>query len=163
MNLQENNIYVVAYKDKFTFWSGPIMWWLGHPYSHIEVYKDGVLIGISNDQHVRRVQQGLNPKKWDIFKLNVDVSEGLETFYKETRGKKYDWKGVILTCIFNRRRHNPDKYTCSEWVAEMLDKSLDFLNPKDYINLMPYDVIVALKNKNLIEKVNVEGVRFHGI
>ncbi|CAM3106535.1 hypothetical protein [Streptobacillus ratti] len=163
MKYQDSNIYIAVYKDNFTFWSRPIKWWLGHPYSHIEIYKDGTLIGISNDQHVRKVRQGLNTSKWDIYKLTVDISEELENFYKETKGKKYDWKGVLLTCIFNRRKHNPNKYTCSEWVSEMLDRNLDVFNPKDYINLMPYDIICALKNKGLIEKVELKERRFYGI
>lgn len=147
-------MYIAFYKSNFKWWSRLIKWWSNGIYSHCEIYNNGCLIGISNEQRVRTKKQKLNYDKWDVFRIDFKI-ENLNKFYLKTKNKKYDWLGVLLSCVFNRKKHNIEKYTCSEWVAEMLDKDLDFLNPKDYQNITPYDLYIALKNKNLIEKVGV--------
>ncbi|WP_064590500.1 hypothetical protein, partial [Streptobacillus moniliformis] len=113
MNYQENKIYIAFYKDNYKWWSRLIKWFTKGKYSHCELYIDNYLIGISTEQRVRIKENALNLKKWDIFELRGVTEKDVMTFYEKTKGKKYDWKGILLTQVFNLRRHSKDKYTCS--------------------------------------------------
>lgn len=148
MNYQKNKMYIVFYKDNFKWWSRLIKWWTKGKYSHCEFYDGEKLIGISNEQRVRKLKQPLNKDKWDIFKLNKEIY--IEKFYQKTQGKKYDWLGIILANIFNFKTHNPNKYTCSEWVAECIDSNLDILENKNYIQYTPALLCDVLKRYKVI-------------
>lgn len=60
-------------------------------------------------------------RAWDIFDV---VSEGDELaayeFLDNQVGKKYDWTGIFLSMIFNTSQHEPNRWFCSEIVAEAL-------------------------------------------
>lgn len=62
-----------------------------------------------------------NPESWDIFEV---VGEGNEEvaleFLEKQVGKKYDWTGIFLSMIFNTSQHEPNRWFCSEIVAEAL-------------------------------------------
>lgn len=146
----DNNIYVVFYKDNYKWWSRLIKWFTKGKYSHCEFYIDGCLTGISNDQRVRKLKQPLNCDKWDIYKLKVDIRHAINGFYESTKGCKYDWQGVLWSCIFNRKKHDYEKYTCSEWVLNVVDNATHIMPLKNYIMYSPYEVYQILKNKNLI-------------
>lgn len=69
-------------------------------------------------------------------------------FFEKTQNCKYDWKAIILSNIFNRRMQSKNKYTCSEWVGELLDLRYNIIQPKKYYQLTPQDVWEIFKNKN---------------
>lgn len=148
--MEDNTVYVVFYKDNYKWWSRLIKWYTNSNYSHCEFYCKGQLIGISNEQQVRKLQQPLNLSKWDVFELKIPFHTHLERFYNKTQGAKYDWKGILLSCIFNRKKHNKNKYTCSEWVLNAIDNATDIMPIKNYILYSPYEVYEILKNKNII-------------
>lgn len=148
MKYKKNKIYIAFYKDNYKWWSRLIKWVTNGKYSHCEFYDGEQLIGISNEQRVRKLKQPLNPKKWDIYELKRNIN--VNKFFNETQGKKYDWLGILLSCVFNFKRHNKNKYTCSEWVAECIDKKLDILENKNYIQYNPTNLFNALKRYRLI-------------
>lgn len=147
----KNKIYIVFYKDNFKWWSRLIKWWTNSKYSHCEIYTNGQLIGISTEQNVRIKEQPLNANKWDIFELKNIKSKDVMKFFNKTKGKKYDWKGILLSQIFNFKRDNREKYTCSEWCTELIDSKLDIIIPKRYISITPQDLYEILKYKGLIQ------------
>lgn len=138
-------VQIAFYKDNYKWWSRLIKWWTNSKYSHCEFYIDGCLYGISNEQSVRRLRQPLNEKKWDLITIeDKDLKDFVLDFFERTQGAKYDWKGILLTQIFNLRRSDKTKYTCSEWVIQVLDKKYDIIYPKDYIQISPQDVFNAV-------------------
>lgn len=147
-------IKVAFYKSNYKWWSVLIKWWTKSKYSHCEFYVgDCSLVGISTEQRVRKKIQQLNPKKWDLVELNTKdfTTDDIEQFFKLTQGAKYDWKGIILSQIFARKQDNENKYTCSEWVIECLDRKLNLIYPKNYISITPQDVYNILESKELIK------------
>lgn len=144
-------VYIALYKGNYKLYSRVIRWFTNSKYSHCELYYDGTLVGISGDDGVRKKKQSLNPLVWDTYKVDIDITT-IEDFYKCTQGKKYDWKGILLGCIFNLKQGAKDKYTCSEWVIECLDKQHNFIYPKKYISFNPQDVLIACKERGIIYK-----------
>ena len=115
--IKEYDVYIAFYKSNYAFWSRWIKWWTKSKYSHCEFYVNENLIGISTEQSVRIKEHKIDKEKWDIFKIKLNsdkLKEALIKFYSKTKGAKYDWKGIILAQVFNLRRDNPNKYTCSE-------------------------------------------------
>lgn len=134
-------IQIAFYKDDYKWWSRLIKWWTNSSYSHCEFYIDGALYGISTEQSVRKLSQPLNEKKWDTISIyDEELKQYVLEFFEKTQGVKYDWKGILLTQIFNMRRSNKNKYTCSEWVINILDEKYDLIYPKNYIQITPQDV-----------------------
>lgn len=153
-------VHLAFYKDNYALWSPLIKWWTSAPYSHCEFYIEyldeghdypGELVGISDDQKVRRLKYDMSRElhKWDIyevckdnFEMKANLIEKLKEVYHETQGSKYDWKGILLSGIFNRRKHSENRYTCSEWCSIVLDRTLDkkLFYPKWYNVYTPGDV-----------------------
>lgn len=125
-----------------------IRWWTNSKYSHCELYVDKNLIGISSNEGVRIKKEILNPNKWDLLTIPKKYDVDYINFFNKTKGKKYDWLGIILSNVFNRGIHNKNKYTCSEWLIECIDKSLNIIpEPKKYQSYSPKDVY------NLVSKL----------
>lgn len=142
-------LYLCLYKGNYAFWSRLIKWFTDSTYSHCEIghsllgdNTDFELIGISDEQHVRRKYYDIenNRDKWDVFEIPYEYYDKVMTFFSKTKGAKYDWKGILLTGIINRGKHNKNKYTCSEWVGQMLDEDVNHIFPKKYHALTPQDV-----------------------
>lgn len=143
-------IQIAFYKDDYKWWSRLIKWWTNSSYSHCEFYIDGALYGISTEQSVRKLSQPLNLKKWDTISIyDEELKQYVLEFFEETKGSRYDWKGIILTQIFNMRRSNKNKYTCSEWVISVLDKKYNVVYPKNYIQITPQDIFNLVTDKKL--------------
>lgn len=64
-----------------------------------------------------------DPKVWEFIKLKDIKSKDIKDFFNETKGKKYDYLGVLGFVFGNP--DNPNRYFCSEWCA----KALGFNNP----------------------------------
>lgn len=145
-----SKLYIALYVDNYRWWSRLIKWWTGTEFSHCEFFKMydedtkmGELIGISTEQSVRRKAYTMN-NKWVLLEIPEEYSDIIYTelmkFYEETQGARYDWKGIMLSNIFNRRVDSKNKYTCSEWVALVLDRALDKFYPKLYPMYTPKDI-----------------------
>lgn len=143
-------VKVAFYKSNHKWWSRWIKWWTKGNYSHCEFYIDNCLVGISTEQSVRIKENTLNLNKWDVFEIKGITEEDVMYFYEKTQGAKYDWKGILLTQVFNLRRQDPNKFTCSEWVSQCLDSKLDFLLPKNYYAISPQELYDSLKLRELI-------------
>lgn len=144
-------IEVVFYKSNYKWWSRLIKWWTNSKYSHCELYiNDTMLVGISNEQRVRAKEYKLTNDKWDKIELKADkkLEFVVNDFFEKTQNCKYDWKAIILSNIFNRRMQSKNKYTCSEWIGELLDLRYDIIQPKKYYQLTPQDIWDIFKNIN---------------
>lgn len=60
-----------------------------------------------------------NTDDWDFVEILMSVKQ-VRDFYSKTKGRKYDWKAILLSQILPFRLHNKDEYICSEWCAELL-------------------------------------------
>ena len=144
-------VEVVFYKSNYKWWSRLIKWFTRSKYSHCELYiNDKGLLGISEEQNVRYKEQSLNADKWDRIELKVDplLEWTINNFYENTHGLSYDWKAIILTHLFKFKKHNPNKYTCSEWVVELLDNRYHLVpTPKEYFKYTPQDVYNLLAER----------------
>lgn len=114
--------YLALYKDKRKLKHKIISWWLNCKYTHCEIYSDdGYLFGASSDEGVREKYNPINKDKWDLIPLKHLKCNDLLIFYHDTKGSKYDWKAIFLSIIFNHFKQNNKKFTCSEWIANLLD------------------------------------------
>jgi len=68
------------------------------------------------DGGVRYKEMPLPSEKWDLVALEPNRS--VVDFYNANQGKKYDWLGVLGFALHTRQ--NPNRYFCSEYVAEFL-------------------------------------------
>lgn len=64
-----------------------------------------------------------DPKVWEFINLKDIKTQDVKKFYEKTKGKKYDYLGVLGFVFGNP--DNPNRYFCSEWCA----KALGFNNP----------------------------------
>ena len=169
-DLVDRDLYILFYKGDYAFYSRLIKWWTRSQYSHTEFYLTGkktkedpeglnvkgTFIGISGEQNVRIIKYDsekplkTNPK-WDYVKIPDDKKEvfmrALEKVYNRTKGYKYDWKGIITSHIFGRKVDDSDKYTCSEWMTEVVDEALGIIYPKWYSIFSPEDVYKVVQDK----------------
>lgn len=151
-------------KTYFIFYKGVglgamlIRWWTKSRVNHCEVWNGHQLIGVpSNSKEVRILNQDyLNPKKWEVYEiLNNDFWKTLNDFYYTTKGLKYDNKAILFSNFFNRGEQDKDKYTCSEWCIELLDKYYKFIYPKWYSKFSPQDILEVLIEKKIARKVEL--------
>lgn len=95
-------------------------------YSHAEIaveLGDGLFECYSSsirDGGVRCKQMRLPDAKWDLLPLppRASLSAALKLTWLQTEGKAYDWPGALGFVLFTR--HNPEKWFCSEWCAQVL-------------------------------------------
>jgi len=65
---------------------------------------------------VRYKEMPLPSEKWDL--ITLEANRSVVDFYYAHQGKKYDWLGVLGFVL--RTRQKPNRYFCSEYVAEFL-------------------------------------------
>ncbi|WP_136635507.1 hypothetical protein [Pseudooceanicola onchidii] len=96
-------------------------------YSHVELIaglaelgQEAVCLSSSGrDGGVRLARFVLNPDHWDLVALE-DEPEAVADFIRDRFGKRYDYRGILLSQIFALARHDPDKWFCSEICAAAL-------------------------------------------
>ena len=120
------------------------------------------LIGVADRPTTirKQAQSYLNPKKWEVYRVkDINFSKTVEYFFQKTKGLKYDNRAILLSNIFNRGEEDKDKYTCSEWVSELINEHYGFIYPKWFSKFSPQDVLEVLLDKELAVKVelNKEG------
>lgn len=154
-------ISVALYKGDYNFISKLIRWWTSSKYSHCELFVEengkAYLIGISNDNGVRiEIKDTINHNKWDFYELKTQdigvLFNHVKSFYDKTKNKKYDFKNIFLSQIFNRKKHDKNKYTCSEWVSECLDSYYNKAYPKKYHLYSPQSVFEYIIENDLVVK-----------
>lgn len=112
----------------------PISWLIrlitNSPYSHLGIKLNNKFM-IDADWGGVKIRK--LPKKYDEFIVNnisIDNFKIGNRWLMNQRGKSYDFLGVISTAIYNmfgKKRtknnlHDPDKYTCSEYVFRYFEE-----------------------------------------
>lgn len=120
-------------------------------YSHCEIF-DGIFCYSSSprDGGVRAKCIELD-KKWDTFRLNINIDSSdieLKKFYSETKNKKYDWIGIFLSKLIPLKIEDPNRWYCSEWSSYFLKNRMNV--DIDKIQCSPGELYKDLKNKNII-------------
>jgi len=122
-------IYIAFYKGRGGNWwqkaqDGLIRFFTRGQYSHCEIAVQTssghyqCVTSSPRDGGVRMKTMHLPADKWD--KIRVEASyDDVNNFYALHKGKKYDWLGVLGFVL--RTRQNPNRYFCSEYVAEFLE------------------------------------------
>ena len=152
------SIYFVFYRNK-GIGAKLIQWWTKSRFNHCEMWNGNELIGVADKPTTIRIQSQkyLNPSKWEVFEvLDSTIINTLNTFYNETQGLKYDNKAIWLSNIFNRGEQDEDRYTCSEWCAELINRHYNIIYPKWYSKFSPQDVLDVLLDKKLVKKVELD-------
>ena len=151
-------VYFVFYKG-VGIGAALIRWWTKSKVNHCEIWNGHQLIGVpSNSKEVRILNQDyLNPKKWEVFEvLDSTFINSLDRFYNETQGLKYDNKAIWLSNFFNRGEQDKDRYTCSEWCAELINRHYNIIYPRWFSKFNPQDVLEVLLDKKLVKKVELD-------
>lgn len=152
------SIYFVFYRNK-GLGAKIIQWWTKSRFNHCELWNGNELIGVADKPTAIRIQSQkyLNPSKWEVFEvLDSTIINTLNTFYNETQGLKYDNKAIWLSNIFNRGEQDEDRYTCSEWCAELINRHYNIIYPKWFSKFSPQDVLDVLLDKKLVKKVELD-------
>ena len=96
----------------------------GGIYSHCELAIENLgeyncYSSSSRDGGVRKKRMELPLEDWDLLEITHLVNiRDIVDFYKKTRGKNYDFIGLMSPVLGNL--HDDDKYFCSEWCAEAI-------------------------------------------
>lgn len=147
-------MYIAFYKDT-GIGAKLIQWWTGSEFNHCELWNGNELIGVpSNARKIRKQKQDyLNNKKWTIYKvIDKDFINSVNEFFEITKSKEYDNKAIWLSNIFNRKKHDKNKYTCSEWLMECLDYHYNVFYPKWYHIFSPQDVLEIVKELKIVKE-----------
>ena len=136
----KSKVKVAFYKGKKGFISKLICWYKDAKYSHCELVYGGYCFSSSEvDGKVRRKKINLREETWDVIDIPWLYAPGeLFAFFRKHEGKKYDFKGIILSQIFGHQRHNPNKYFCSEFCAE----AIGLRNPQRFDPQGLYDLLI---------------------
>jgi hypothetical protein len=88
--------------------------------SHVEIVIDGMKyssypgIGVRKDVFVN------DPNLWRVYDLPEVNAQDVLSFYDNTKGRAYDWIGVLIGQFFYVKIDDPSKFFCSEWCAKAL-------------------------------------------
>ena len=108
--------------DRFVDWA--IRAATGGIYSHVELIAGPAELGETavclsssgRDGEVREKHITLRPESWDLVTLNIDPKSP-EGFIRARLGKKYDFRGIVLSHFFAFGGHDSDRWFCSELCA----------------------------------------------
>ena len=70
------------------------------------------------DGGVRQNVIPLNDGKWDLIELPNLTEREVKAYFKQTKGKSYDWRGVLGIALGVKQKQ--DKYFCSEWCFNLI-------------------------------------------
>ena len=111
-------IQVAFYKAKGTIADKAIRLWTRSPYSHAEVIVNGVWYSATTRGEGVRAAV-IEPKEghWDFVEVDIPYRKrgSIGKFFKETDKCTYDWRGIVLSQVFPLKKHDTDKWFCSEW------------------------------------------------
>jgi len=134
--------------------------WTRGKYSHVELIDSAIdpLIPhrwdwYSADAYTNQVrvkQMNIKLSHWDIYNINIPDGISARGFIRQQLGKPYDWNGIVLSQIFNARRHNADKWFCSELVRQAIAMG-GAMDMDDNSHMSsPTDLYKELRRKTLI-------------
>lgn len=143
-------IMLAFYKGKGTWVDRVIRVFTWSKFSHVEYIQDHSLVddqgrhqcwsSSARDGGVRMKNIHVAGGQWDLCPLFY-IDDELELFFACKRGCKYDYFGILFSQIFRLKKHDQDKWFCSEIIAS----ALGFLNPE---TLSPVDLFRAVMGKN---------------
>ena len=152
------SVYFVFYRNK-GLGAKLIQWWTKSRFNHCEMWTGNDLIGVADKPTTIRIQaqKYLNPSKWEVYEvLDSTLVNTLDRFYNETKGLKYDNRAIFFSNIFNRGEQDKDRYTCSEWCTELINRHYNIIYPKWFSKFSPQDVLEVLLDKKLVKKVELD-------
>ena len=155
-------VKVAFYKGKGNWINKIIRWWTKSSYSHAELVLPNEMTWIGISPFLSsRVESRYNiiykPSNWDFVNLNVTEQQysTMLDFFKETKGCKYDWIGMLFSQFLPFHIKRKDKWYCSEWIAYALRVSGFFnwqvIKLYDQCDLSPgvlHELIMKQKRKN---------------
>jgi hypothetical protein len=106
--------------DKKNILDRLIRWRTQSEVSHVELVVNGYKYSSYPGIGVRRDIFVNNPGDWLIYDLPDVKEETVIDFFEKTKGKKYDWLGVLIGQAFYVKVDDPKKFFCSEWCAAVL-------------------------------------------
>ena len=120
----DNNLYISFHKPGGLIGAAISLWTWGK-YSHVEfVYRGCVYL--ANPGGVR-VKPFVKKKNADIFKVSEAVDpEAVIDFFYGSRGRGYDYLGILGQAFYARRVQDNEKYFCSEFCLNALDYAMNF-------------------------------------
>jgi len=130
-------------------------WWIFSlaKYSHCElVFSNGEFFSSSGrDGGVRFKKIKSDEKKWDFFeiKISAENEKKVREFCEAQIGKKYDWRAIIFSQLFELNRENSKKWFCSEICAAALQRVGFLKNEKPHL-LSPNELFVALRRDEVL-------------
>lgn len=126
-----NKVYLALYKGKSSRLHNRFKDWIIRKitkgdYSHCEiaVKKNGFYqcyTASFREGGVRQKVINLNDGKWDLIELKNVHEQQIKTYFAETKGKPYDWQGVLGIALGVKEKQ--DKYFCSEWCFNLIKNS----------------------------------------
>ncbi|WP_421701126.1 hypothetical protein [Aliiroseovarius sp.] len=126
-----DELRLAFYKGKGTWVDQMIRWGTRSPYSHVELVQMGMDMpngvhrawAISSswrDGGVRAKVIDFEPDRWDWIELRPWYPAHLWDNAHRHFGAKYDLVGIALSQIVALRRHDPDRWFCSEFIGMLL-------------------------------------------
>jgi hypothetical protein len=88
--------------------------------SHVEIVIDGYKYSSYPGIGVRKAVFSNDPGLWKIYDLPEVNAEDILSFYEQTKGRAYDWLGVLIGQFFYIKIDDPLKFFCSEWCAKAI-------------------------------------------
>jgi hypothetical protein len=117
----------VAFSKSKGIISNLIKLWTIGSYSHVELVIDGMsyTAGVSeNAIRCKYIDYKKESNIWDVYELDMtdEQIKVMLQFYKDTEGRKYDFKGIVLSqFLWFVNKDDKDRYFCSEWTLQAID------------------------------------------
>jgi len=130
--------------DKLT--ANLIKWRTHSQYFHVEMIVGDKWISTNPEAGAVYIHELLPLNdNYDYFDIKIHGSKvkKMMKFAESQVGKKYDWKGILLSQTINLAIDDKDKWFCSEIMAEML-KSSGYLNTSKDSNQYSPETIYQL-------------------
>jgi len=88
--------------------------------SHVEIVIDGYKYSAYPGIGVRKDIFTNDPGLWRIYDLPEVNPNDVLSFFEQTKGRAYDWLGVLIGQFFYVKVDDPKKFFCSEWCASAI-------------------------------------------
>ncbi len=111
---------VAFYKGKGNWTDKLIRLWTGGIYSHCEiVIGDEWYTASWYDGGVVKRKINYNKDSWDFIEVPDTFIKNTVEFFEQTKGAKYDLKGILLNEFLPFKTEDSDRWYCSEWAAKV--------------------------------------------
>lgn len=129
-----------------------IKWYTRFRYTHVEIFFDDIYISSTYNNGVKVKELLPLSNKYDYFELEVDGKKkrAVLNFIRSVENSQYDWKGIFLSQFIKLKKHNKNKYFCSELCADIIKKFGHNLNQESH-TYSPKTLFLELE-PNLVSK-----------